>query len=378
RNDSAAMATLGEDRGAVVAALRVLYAPRIEREASTLQAFLSGGIPSSPAPDPSDAVLFIDGLRMDLAHRLADLLSAEGANVELRWRWTGLPSVTATCKPLASPAAGRLHGADSAEAFEPLAPDGKRATHAVLIRELAVLGWRCEPTLDTKEKCWIEAGHFDKDGHAQGARMAEGVGAALHGVAATALSLVRTGRRLRIATDHGWLLLPGGPPVANLPAGLAETRWRRCAVVKEGAAATATQLPWTWNRAVAIAIAPGAHVFVTAAEYAHGGVSPQETVVPELIVGSLEAQRPAVIAEVEWSGLRLRLRAEAGGGMVADLRLGADGEGPSIADKPRELDADGRTSLLVPDDTHLGKPALIELRRPDGRLIAARATVVGE
>ncbi len=377
RDDSGAIATLPEDRKAVVAALRALYAPRLEREAIALQALLSGGVPPSPCPTAIDAVLFIDGLRMDLAHRLAALLCAEGAAVDVSWRWTGFPSVTATCKPLASPAAARLHGADTAEGFEPLAPDGKRVTHAVLMRELAALGWRTEMTLDPAERCWIEAGHFDKDGHEQQARMADGISAALLAVAAEALRLVRAGRRLRIATDHGWLLLPGGLPAANLPSGLAETRWRRCAVVKEGAAATATQRPWSWNLSVPIAIAPGAHVFVSGAEYAHGGISPQESVVPELIVAPLLAPRRAVIAETEWSGLRLRLRADGGEGLMADLKLGTDGEGDSIADKPRELDADGRSSLLVPEDAHLGKQALLELRDSGGKVVATRRVVVG-
>ena len=63
------------------------------------------------------------------------------------------------------------------------------------------------------------------------------------------------------------------------------------------------------------------------------------------------ATRRAVIVDAEWSGLRVRLRAEGGDGLVADLKLGTDGEGRSIADQAAEVDADGRTSLLVPDDT---------------------------
>jgi len=227
------------------------------------------------------------------------------------------------------------------------------------------------------DKCWIEAGHFDKAGHDQQSHMADGIGAALSEVAALVLRLAREGRRVRIATDHGWLLLPGGLPMASLPAGLTETRWRRCAVVKEGAATTATRLPWTWNKAVPIAIAPGSHVFVSGAEYAHGGISPQESIVPELLVMPLAAPRRAVIVDVEWSGLRVRLRADSADGLVADLKLGADGEGRSIADKVREMDSDGRTSLLVPDDTLEGKPALLELRDPAGQVVTTRTVVVG-
>ena len=36
-------------------------------------------------------------------------------------------------------------------------------------------------------------------------------------------------------TDHGWLLLPGGLPKTQLNEGLTETRWGRCALIKEGA-----------------------------------------------------------------------------------------------------------------------------------------------
>jgi hypothetical protein len=377
KQETDAIATLQEDREAVVAALRSLYTPRLEREALALQALLKEGLPQSQKPTEADTVLFVDGLRMDVAHRLAGLLKDRGAEVDFGWRWTGFPSVTATCKPLASPAAGRLRGAEAAGGFEPVAPDDKRVTHAVLMREIEALGWRIDAILLPGDKCWVEAGHFDKDGHDRQSRVSDGIGAALSEIASIALRLAREGRRLRICTDHGWLLLPGGLPVAALPSGLTETRWRRCAVVKEGAATTATRLPWSWNKAVPIAIAPGAHVFISGTEYAHGGLSPQESIVPELVVRPLAAPHRAVILDVEWTGLRVRLRAEGADGLVADLRLGSDGEGRSIADRPREVDADGRTSLLVPDDTLEGKEGLLELRDPTGQVVATRGVVVG-
>jgi hypothetical protein len=129
------IATLREDREAVVAALRAFYAPRLEREALALQALLPAGPPPSRKPEDADTVLFIDGLRMDVAHRLAGLLDDKGAEVRLSWRWTGFPSVTATCKPLASPAASRLRGAEAAEGFEPLAAsNSKRAAREFFLR----------------------------------------------------------------------------------------------------------------------------------------------------------------------------------------------------------------------------------------------------
>jgi hypothetical protein len=91
----------------------------------------------------------------------------------------------------------------------------------------------------------------------------------------------------------------------------------------------------------------------------------------------MQAARHAVIIDLEWRGLRLRVRADGGDGLTADLRLGTDGEGRSIADRPRQLDADGHTGLLVPDDLLVGQPALLTLRDQREKLIGGKATMVG-
>ena len=48
-----------------------------------------------------------------------------GATIELKWRWAGFPTVTATCKPMASPVASRFSGDAAAIDFCPMAPDGR-------------------------------------------------------------------------------------------------------------------------------------------------------------------------------------------------------------------------------------------------------------
>lgn len=367
--------SLAADRAGVALTLRALYAPRLAREAETLQALLPQGPPRSPAPAETEAVLFVDGLRMDLAHRLSALLHRAGATVEVGWRWTGFPSVTATCKPLASPAAPRLHGGDDAETFEPLAADGRRATTPVLLREMEAAGYGAALTLNPRDRCWLEAGHFDKDGHDQQSRLADGLEAGLMAVAAEALTIIRSGRRLRVTTDHGWLLLPGGLPVARLPAGLTATRWRRCAVVHEGAATNVARLPWTWNPAVLVATAPGIHVFMDGADYAHGGISPQESVVPELLIAPLAPARRAVTLAVKWIGLRLYVTAEGGEGLTAFLLLGPEGQGVPAA-APKTLKPDGTASLPA-DDAFVGQVALLELRDQSGQVLASQRVVVG-
>ena len=47
-------------------------------------------------------------------------------------------------------------------------------------------------------------------------------------------------RSVRVVTDHGWLLVPGGLPKTDLPGYLVESRWARCA---------ARSPPWKdWGR----------------------------------------------------------------------------------------------------------------------------------
>ena len=228
-----ALATAAEDRAAVVAALHALYLPRLEREANILQDLVSAGLPATRAPGEADTLLFVDGLRMDLAQQLATMLRAAGASVELEWRWSGFPSVTATSKPLASPAAGRFKGG-AVDGFAPSTADGRSVGKAELLKELQALGWDANELLLATGKNWLEIGHIDHDGHQMQGRLAEQLLGMLQIIAAEVLRLVRAGRRVRVVTDHGWLLLPGGLPVAKLGSGLADTQWSRCATVKDG------------------------------------------------------------------------------------------------------------------------------------------------
>ena len=90
--------------------------------------------------------------------------------------------------------------------------------------------------------------------------------------------------RVRVVTDHGWLLMPGGLPKVVLPPSLTATKWARCATVRGESQPEVPVLPWYWNPEVRIACPPGIGSFIAGAEYAHGGVSLQECVIPELTV----------------------------------------------------------------------------------------------
>ena len=174
--DGTDIARTGVNHDAVAAALGAVYLPWLDSGAAALQGLAAQGKvpfaqPAKPPKPPANSVLiFVDGLRMDLAHRLSGVLQANGAKTVLNWRWSGFPTVTATCKPLASPAAGAF----AACAVEALAPelDGKPVTKLVLMKAITATGWVTDDTLLGTDPVWLEAGKFDDEGHKLGARLA--------------------------------------------------------------------------------------------------------------------------------------------------------------------------------------------------------------
>ena len=368
------------DRAAVVAALRRIYLPWLERTATALQRRIRDEGWPAPAwiPPEADAIVFIDGLRMDLAQILFAMLKARGADGQLGWRFAGFPTVTGTCKPLASPVADAFKGVGPAADFLPVRiSDERPARKDVLEQTLADEGWSTGADLIGDRPQWIETGHFDHDGHALQARMADQIERGLRHLSDELVSLAQRGKRVRVVTDHGWLLVPGGLPVAKLPSGLTESRWSRCALVKEGAATGVPQYPWTWDAQQFVASAPGATAFQAGQAYAHGGISLQESVVPELLIEPLSRERRVEITKLEWRGLRVRISVSQGDGLTVDLREGARGEGASLADRGRVLDADGETSLLVVDDRAEGREAAIVVYGEGDVVLAKMRTIVG-
>ena len=389
RADAAALSALdlvrnGEDRQAVTAALRALYLPWLDANAAALQNLaVAGKVPFAQPGSPSKAesnlaLLFVDGLRLDLARRLADVLQSRGAKVEVAWRWSGFPTITATCKALASPVAGAL----TAGPVEDLRPalDGKPATHPVLLKAIEAAGWSCTETLLGDQPIWREAGRFDEEGHALGSRLAERISDGIEEIAGIAQRLAEAGRRVRIVTDHGWLLMPGGLPHADLAAGLVvpSGKANRVATLKEGAPSSYPRLPWSWDPTVSLATPPGARAFFNGTEYAHGGVSPQECILPVLDV-TVEARLSAPRLDLRWRRLMLKLRVEGGAGLMADVRLGSDSSGASaLVSGPKALDDAGEANLGI-DIDHDGKTVCVVIHRAEApsEVLAKQVTKVG-
>lgn len=368
------------DRAAVTAALRAVYLPWVDKGAHALQDIAAtGAIPFGeidPVAAEVDAVVFVDGLRFDLAQRLMDRLTGQGAQAALNWRWSGFPTSTSSCKPLVSPVANLLTGAGGEGDVLPRTAEGRVADHGTLRRLMGDKGY----VFDEAEtgKLWVETGTFDEDGHKLGARLAGQVGQGIDDAAQCVLRLARAGRRVRVVTDHGWLLVPGGLPKATLGVGLTEPDEKRTryARLKPGATTAHAQTPWSWNRDVRLAMAPGASSFYAAYEYAHGGVSPQECVVPVIDIAPMTTRRAVEVTQANWTGLRLRVQIAGAADLSVDLRTDGDDPQSTLLTSPRTLDEDGRGSMVVSDD-YEGRTATLVVLDDEGRVLARRAVTVG-
>ena len=392
--DQAAMQALASvyakaDLDAVGIALRSMYLPWMEESARRLQeaAKAAGGLPPLLKEQASVAragtcTVFVDGLRYDVAVQLQQRLLALG-NTELLARWTSLPSVTASGKAWCSPVATHIAGTAVDTEFEPrVAADGKPLSghnFRKLLTEHGVQPLDKHHTGDPQGQAWTEAGDLDHYGHEHGLRLARDLDTQLDQVVERVNELVEAGwKRIRVVTDHGWLLMPGGLPKSELPKHQTETRWGRCAVLKGSAHGTPLTFGWDWCKDVQVAYAPGVSSFIAGAEYAHGGISLQECLVPvlQLDCGGVAAG-PITIQSVTWKGLRCTVVVEgAAQGQRVDIRNKAALASSSLALSDKPLDG-GKASLAVPDDEHMGAAAVVVVLSAEGEVLQQQATTVG-
>jgi hypothetical protein len=391
--DVLAVAEKKEDIEAVQAVIRALYLPWLEVSSLAFQKLVEGGhdaIRSKAPPVVSEvakgtAILFADGLRFDLAQMLKARLIEKGLQLTLGWRWTALPTVTPTAKPAASPVTDLFTGDHGCDEFKPrIKHGGKELTSERFKQLLEERG--CQVLSEKKSGQpdgvgWMEYGSIDSTGHKEGWKLAKRVPEQLEGLVQSIVALLEGGwKKVNVVTDHGWLLMPGGLPKRDLPKFLAETRWGRCAHIKEGAQCDLPSIPWHWASEVHIAVPPGVGAFKASLEYAHGGLSVQECLVPELTISSgVAAVADVTISSLKWIGLRCRVHGSAGAvGLLADIRESTADAATSLVAKPKEIEPDGQTSLLVVDDRKAGAKAMVVIVDASGAVVAKSATVIGE
>ena len=383
----------GAEHNLVSSVVRALYEPWLDRSARRLQELLSSGdidpgkLATGIEADPETCILFTDGLRFDLGIMLQERLESRGIKARLSHRVAPFPTVTATAKPLASPAHSACTGGSDAEDFCPVISDSDRPATAPRLRDVmarqgveVLEDGEARMAIGSEAGGWTEIGKIDTLGHSLNASLVRQLDTELDSIVDRIDGLLAAGwSKVRVVTDHGWLLLPGGLPKVELPPYLVESKWARCAAVKGESTPTVPTYPWYWNSVLRIASPPGIGAFRVNTEYAHGGISLQECVVPDLIVERGEAVVSAKITSINWRGMRCRIGADTSTlGISADLRLNWKQAESSIAAAPKELSETGETSLAVSDDSHEGAAASVVLVDPSGRVLDHRPTTVGE
>lgn len=381
-----------EDLAAVKTALGAVYRPWLEDSASRLQALCQqygypGAEDSALLPvvaQQGQCLVFVDGLRFDVGLRLAASLESEGLVVGKEDRWAAVPSVTPTCKPAVSPVTDSIVGLEFNESFQPSdAAEEKPLSIDRFRRLLVTAGYqvlRGDELGDPSGRAWAECGELDHMGHEQGWKLARRIEEVVRELTERIAILLEKGwNSVKVVTDHGWLLLPGGLPKVELAAFLADTRWGRCAVLKTSARGDGLLiLDWRWSNTVRIALAPGIGSYIAGKEYAHGGLSLQECLTPVLTISRRHVAPRLTIDEITWQGLRCRVRvSESAGGLILDIRTRPEDGSTSVVSAPRAVDADGRTSLVVPDDGLLGTAAHLVVVDDKGGVVARLLISVG-
>ena len=394
RVDSAALATMEacgalEQPAAVLGTLRAVYLPWLDSTARHLQKLIhENGQAVAKRTKPVEAVagrlvLFADGLRMDVAKRLAEKLG----EAEQSWEWSTIPSVTATAKPAASPIADAVQGGEAGDEFSTrLSSSGQLLTQDRFVNALKGNAWqflRSDETGDPSGWAWTEAGTLDKRGHNEGWKLARSVQTEVRDLASRIGTLLKAGwTEVIVVTDHGWLLVPNGLPKVELKSFLTETRWSRCAALKSEAQTDAQMFKWHWNPTVMMASPPGAGSYRASVEYSHGGVSLQEMVTPVLrVISSGSLGGGARLLEAKWTGARCRVLV--GGdcmGLRVDVRASqSDASTSFLADKQaREPTPEGFVTLFLEDDADIGKSAEIVLLDASRQVIHSLATTLGK
>lgn len=387
----------GIDREAVAIAIRSVYLPWLGMVCEQYQRkmYLEGSNRDDPPQfdgGPDGCVIFVDGLRFDIAKKVSEKLRDKGLIVNESIYTSPLPTLTSNCKPAISPIAHLFKGVDGSIDFEPQPFIEGQLISKRFSELLESNGWKyCRHSSGIPKKqdrpLWVEYDDIDIEGHSKGSKVAERVESHISEICSTVIGLLESGwSKVQIVTDHGWLLMIDGLEKAVLMKSLTENRYGRCATIKgEVDKSDMLIVPWYWNKDVDVALARGAGCFIANVEYSHGGASLQESQLLRLTVKASDSLSlfNVGIESIEWKGMRaqIRLNKEASGGKYADIRLRPGDPKTSITKdkKPELVDEFNGVKILVDNDDYIGKKAyIVILDSNQMNVILQKETIVGD
>jgi hypothetical protein len=149
-------------------------------------------------------------------------------------------------------------------------------------------------------------------------------------------------------------------------------------LIKEGASTDLLHLPWRWNPAIFIAYAPGISFFKANEEYAHGGVSIHECLVPTMIIENPNVLNiEAEIKVVKWVNLKCSIQtSDVPDGYTVDIRTKYSDAKTSIVLSKSKLLKGNAASLMVDDGAEFQAATIVLLDEYE-RILDKKPTTVG-
>jgi len=374
-----------KDKFVVKSLIQLFYKPWLESVTSKFQKLVENDASiftsQTAAPETESFVLFVDAFRYELAEEFQKRMLKLKYQVTLDAGWCAIPSVTPTAKPNASPLAASVSAQSDIKEFRPQLENGKDLLTGVFRDTLKSYSFKFVSNandIDLSEKCWQEIGDIDTKGHEEQSDMVKRIGELFEQLQEVLEVIFEKGvKRVKIVTDHGWLLLPGGLPKTSLHAGLTETRWGRCALIKEEAKCDLLHLPWRWNPSTFIAYAPGITFFKANEEYAHGGISLHECLVPTLIIERPNIVAAAKIKEIKWVNLKCTILTEnTNENFSVDIRKKYSDGNSSVVESTKKNVRENKGVVMVSDEVE-GHSATVVLLDESGRITEKQLTTIG-
>jgi hypothetical protein len=379
---------LEKDKTLVRAIIQLFYQPWLENITNKFQKLVSQDasiFTEQTAKTESESfVLFVDAFRYELAEEFKHRLEKQKFKTTLNTGWSAVPSLTPTAKPNVSPIATAVSMQSEITEFRPQLSNGKDLQTQVFRDALKAAEYKLVTSagdIQAEGNYWQEIGDIDTKGHEEQSDMVKRIDELFDQVQeALDVAFEKGIKQVKIVTDHGWLLLPGGLPKTPLNAGLAETRWGRCALIKEGASTNLLHLPWRWNPSIFIAYAPGISFFKANEEYAHGGISVHECLVPTLIIENSNSHRIlAEVKAVKWVNLKCTITtSDVPDGFLVDIRTKYNDSKTSVLDRvSKDKKISGNTITLMVDDSYEYQSATIVLMDENERIRDKKPTTIG-
>ena len=374
-----------KDKSVIRKIIHLTYKPWLEKITDKFQKLVINNFEAIKQQKTTEQTarfyLFVDAFRFELAKEYVSILEKRGMKSTLSHSFTGLPTLTATAKVKASPIADEVNTASDFNDFTPSFKSGKLANIVNLRAELEKKRFMhsVKSGFDSEKSYWVEIGNIDTRGHDEQAEMLKRTDELFGEITEIIDAAIESGiNEIKIVTDHGWLMMPGGLPSSKIVKDLTVARCGRCAYIKEGVKTELNQLPWEWNPSVYIAYAPGISFFRKNEEYAHGGISLQECIVPEIMIHiEKEATVNAKISSHRWVGLRCQIETEnTPDGFLVDIRTKYNDEKSSVVISSVKPVSENKCSLMV-DDSAIDSAAFIVLTNEKGKIIDKANTTIG-